>query len=1076
MDQHSHGGGVRVGGRYELGELLGRGGMAEVRSGTDIRLGRTVAVKRLRTDLASDPTFQARFRREAQSAAGLNHPNIVSVYDTGEEMAADGSHVQPYIVMEYVAGRTLRDVLNDGRKLLPERALEIMAGVLDALDYSHRAGIIHRDIKPANVMLTPSGDVKVMDFGIARAIADGTSTMTQTAAVVGTAQYLSPEQARGETVDSRSDVYSAGCLLYELLAGRPPFVGDSPFSVAYQHVREQAEPPSTHNPELDAALDAIVMKALAKRVGDRYQSAAEMQADVRRYLDGDPVTATVTPAVAAPLPEADATSIFRPASDVDADDEPEQRKRWPLLVLGIVVVALLGGAIAFGTALFETEEPEQATVPQVTNMTLRAAERRLESEGLEIGDVDRVNSDDVPRGRVMEQDPGSGETVDPGTAIDLTVSAGTEMVTVPFVIGQPRDEAEAELTDAGLEPVFQTEDSDEPADTVLRTSPDAAESVAVGSTVTVVVSTGPAEVPNVVGLAEDAAVRRLDRAGFEVQVETDTTTPADPGRVLSQTPEGLTEATRGSTVTIVVSDYEEPTPTEEVTPTDEATPPEDENGDGEGTETAEEKAEEKARAKATEPSYPRPADASGGVGGAGEAHLGRPGERRSLDELLLDVPAELVLVDRLEVGAQVGTGRDLRPHRVHVADRGDDVRRRVGHAVEEHGVADALDAGRRDHPLALEGHRLGTRRPHRVGDGLDVLLVDDRVAGVLPGRLPHLPGGVVEGDRHPGTLDRRQPCGHLQRLDLLLQLVHPGAVEPLAQRLDLRVEPGDVRLEPLHPGGLLLCEVGEVGVGVGPQVDAVGVDRARRQQDPRTGERERGEEPPAPRSGRPDASRRSTAVPARSGPGRGSRWRGSVTVPSGWFGVSARVRREVLPRGGALADYASRRTRGLRPGRRGRRVLVAAPSQPRSISVSKPRSAAAPDASRGSSISVVRTAIAGLLAVGGLAYAIYYVFGVLQDGTPAALADLGDWNYLIGFGAMFLGLMLLAHERTPLGRGRGVVVGMLGCFLIGLIWIVVYYVTSQDANVPFIRDLANYNLLVGIGFMATGFVYATKWE
>src|SRR5688572_4248609 len=301
MDQGTQGGGARIGGRYELGDLLGRGGMAEVRRGTDVRLGRTVAIKRLRVDLATDPTFQARVRREAQSAAGLNHPNIVAVYDSGEEMAADGTHVQPYIVMEYVPGRTLRDVLNDGRRVLPERALEIMSGVLAALDYSHRAGIIHRDIKPANVMLTPSGDIKVMDFGIARAISDGTSTMTQTSAVVGTAQYLSPEQARGETVDSRSDVYSTGCLLYELLTGRPPFVGDSPFSVAYQHVREVAEPPRTHNPELPEELDAITMKALAKKVEDRYQSAAEMRADIQRYLDGQPVDAPTAVVAAAPV-------------------------------------------------------------------------------------------------------------------------------------------------------------------------------------------------------------------------------------------------------------------------------------------------------------------------------------------------------------------------------------------------------------------------------------------------------------------------------------------------------------------------------------------------------------------------------------------------------------------------------------------------------------------------------------------------------------------------------------------------------------------------------------------------------
>ena len=225
------------------------------------------------------PTSPATRRSRPGSAArrspsaSLNHPAIVAVYDTGEELATDGSGVaQPYIVMEYVAGRTLRDILREGRKILPERALEITSGVLSALDYSHRAGIIHRDIKPGNVMLTPSGDVKVMDFGIARAISDASSTMTQTAAVVGTAQYLSPEQARGETVDSRSDVYSAGCLLYELLTGRPPFVGDSPVAVAYQHVREPAAPPSDHDTELPAEVDAIVMKSLAKRVEDRYQS------------------------------------------------------------------------------------------------------------------------------------------------------------------------------------------------------------------------------------------------------------------------------------------------------------------------------------------------------------------------------------------------------------------------------------------------------------------------------------------------------------------------------------------------------------------------------------------------------------------------------------------------------------------------------------------------------------------------------------------------------------------------------------------------------------------------------------
>ena len=251
-----------LGGRYELDGIVGRGGMAEVYRARDIRLDRIVAVKTLREDLARDQTFQARFRREAQSAASLNHPSIVAVYDTGEDMM--GPTPVPYIVMEYVDGRTLRDLLRDDRRLLPERALEITDGVLRALDYSHRNGIVHRDIKPGNVMLTRTGEVKVMDFGIARAVSDAQATMTQTAQVIGTAQYLSPEQARGERVDARSDLYSAGCLLYELLTGRPPFTGDSPVAIAYQHVRENPIPPSRVDPEIPAWADSIVLKAMAK--------------------------------------------------------------------------------------------------------------------------------------------------------------------------------------------------------------------------------------------------------------------------------------------------------------------------------------------------------------------------------------------------------------------------------------------------------------------------------------------------------------------------------------------------------------------------------------------------------------------------------------------------------------------------------------------------------------------------------------------------------------------------------------------------------------------------------------------
>jgi serine/threonine-protein kinase len=568
---------VKIGARYELGELLGRGGMAEVRKGTDVRLGRIVAVKRLRTDLASDPTFQARFRREAQSSASLNHPSIVAVYDTGEEMSTDGTHVaQPYIVMEYVAGRTLREILREGRKILPERALEITAGVLSALDYSHRAGIIHRDIKPANVMLTPSGDVKVMDFGIARAIADSSSTMTQTAAVVGTAQYLSPEQARGETVDSRSDVYSAGCLLYELLTGRPPFVGDSPVSVAYQHVREQAEPPSSLDPELPPEVDAIVMKSLAKRVEDRYQSAAAMRADIERHLGGKPI-------VAPPVPVDEDGTTFMPAGGdsettsvfgATSDDEEDKKKRWPLVLLAVIVAALLVGAAIFGQMLFNSE-PEQRSVPTLLNLTQAQAERALDDAGLTLGDVEEEASQDVPRGRVISQTPDPGDFLAPGDPVDILVSTGNPEVVVPDVLGASRAQARQELEDLGLRVRTEEEASDEEAGIVIDTDPRPATNVSVGSVVTLFYSDGPEEVPSVLGLSRQEATRELRRAGFEVSVSLDPETRAEKGTVLEQSPEAFTEQPAGTTVVITVSSYEEPEPEPEPEPTPTETPDEE---------------------------------------------------------------------------------------------------------------------------------------------------------------------------------------------------------------------------------------------------------------------------------------------------------------------------------------------------------------------------------------------------------------------------------------------------------------------------------------------------------------------
>ena len=441
---------IRLGDRYELGGLLGRGGMADVRIGQDLRLGRTVAIKQLRPDLSSDDTFQARFRREAQSAAALNHPAIVAVYDTGDAMDVHGNHI-PYIVMEYVEGQTLREILNDDRKILPERALSITADVLSALDYSHRSGIIHRDIKPANVMLTPSGQVKVMDFGIARAIADSSSAMTATAAVIGTAQYLSPEQARGETVDARSDIYSTGCLLYELLTGRPPFVGESPVSVAYQHVREEARPPSQLNPDVSSTVDNIVARSLAKRTDDRYQSAADMRHDLERAIAGQqvdaPAAATQGGGTAVGMgalaglggglgaTQVGGTRVAEPRSHRDDDDEPSEddsRKWWAYAILGI----LLLGALAFG--IYQLTQPEEAPQVEVTDVVgeeFDVAKRALENDGFTVAEAVEETSEDVPEGEVISQNPEAGTKADEGSEVELTVSSGAGQVTIPQLTG-----------------------------------------------------------------------------------------------------------------------------------------------------------------------------------------------------------------------------------------------------------------------------------------------------------------------------------------------------------------------------------------------------------------------------------------------------------------------------------------------------------------------------------------------------------------------------------------------------------------------------------------------------------------
>jgi len=555
---------IRLGDRYELGGLLGRGGMADVRVGRDLRLGRTVAVKQLRTDLSADETFQARFRREAQSSAALNHPSIVAVYDTGDAVNTHGAHV-PYIVMEYVEGQTLRDILRgaeDGRKILPERALSIAADVLSALDYSHRSGIIHRDIKPANVMVTPAGVVKVMDFGIARAIADTSSAMTQTAAVIGTAQYLSPEQARGETVDARSDIYSAGCLLFELLTGRPPFVGESPVSVAYQHVREVPKAPSQLNPDVSESVDHIVAKSLAKRVEDRYQSAADMRQDIELVLAGGTVEAgaqatavggaatAVVPAVAAKRTERAEPGARRA---VPEEDEQGERRWWIAGVIGLLLA--LAGVIAFLmiTSGGGEKEPVMVTVPAVTGKEAQVAERLLTQAGFKV-DTEERSDDKIAEGHVIESDPAEGTDAEKGSTVTLILSAGPETVSITDLRGLDYDTAKERLEDLGLKVKKEAVDDSAGKDIVINTDPPSGTSVEIGSTVTIIVSRGQTTVPNVVGMKQADAQKALEEAGLKVgNVAEDAEATQDKGIVSAQSVSSGQQVSRGTTVNITVS-------------------------------------------------------------------------------------------------------------------------------------------------------------------------------------------------------------------------------------------------------------------------------------------------------------------------------------------------------------------------------------------------------------------------------------------------------------------------------------------------------------------------------------------
>jgi serine/threonine-protein kinase len=581
-----------LGERYEIGGVLGRGGMAEVHRGRDLRLGREVAVKVLRQDLARDPSFQVRFRREAQAAASLNHPAIVAVYDTGEDRTATGA--TPYIVMEYVEGDTLRDVLRREGPLPPERAMALAADICGALDFSHRNGIVHRDVKPGNVMITPQGTVKVMDFGIARAVSDSAATMTSTAAVIGTAQYLSPEQARGEGVDARSDVYSMGCMLYELVTGAPPFTGDSPVSVAYQHVREDPRLPSSINPDIPAELDAILLKAMSKNPANRYQSAADMRSDLLRALAGQRVEATPvmgdaekTAIIGAPVGGYGAAGYGYADDDewADEDEHARRRKRRIIAIVSVVAALLLGGVIA--TAILLNKEPEApaaaatVAVPSVAGKEEAAARSEIEAAGLVVGTVVTEANPTVPEGSVIRTDPAGGAQVEEGSPVGLFVSAGPDTITVPNVIQFDEERAISTLVAAGFNADNITSvpaDSLEDEGTVIGVSPGENTQASPNAPIRLQVSTGTIELPDVAGKTEGEARNALVEAGFSAGQITTSSVERDDvpqGTVVGTDPGVGTDVGAGEDIVLLVAvptpPAEEPTATP--TPTETSASP-----------------------------------------------------------------------------------------------------------------------------------------------------------------------------------------------------------------------------------------------------------------------------------------------------------------------------------------------------------------------------------------------------------------------------------------------------------------------------------------------------------------------
>jgi serine/threonine-protein kinase len=539
--------------------------MAEVFLARDQLLDRPVAVKVLFPEFATDRSFVERFRREATAAANLNHPNIVGVYDWGE---ADGTY---FIVMEYVDGRTLSEVLRDEGPLHPDRAADVGADVAAALGFAHRNGVVHRDVKPGNVIVTQAGQVKVADFGIARAItANADENLTQVGTVMGTATYFSPEQARGDAVDPRSDIYSLGCVLYELLVGKPPFSGDTPVAIAYKHVQESPVPLRHLNIELPTAIEAIVLKCLAKNPANRYPSAEDLRADLRRFREGNrilaepvmapPVDPGATSVVAATtaVPAADGSGTGAAPVYVDEDDEPKRSSGLFLAALIVLLLLLAGMLYLLAQQLTGDDSGEdvvQVEVPRVVGEEVAEAQRILEDRGFRVSITQEAN-EDFEEGVVFDQDPENGEKVDEGSTVRLKVSAGAEAIPVPDVIGSQVEQARLLLSGQGFTVrVEEVNSEDAPVGEVVDQDPGPNEEAPRGSEVTLIVSKGPADrpVPDVVGRTIAEASNLLGQAGFTVNQTSEPSTTVEEGVVIRTDPPADTVRPKGSAVTVVVS-------------------------------------------------------------------------------------------------------------------------------------------------------------------------------------------------------------------------------------------------------------------------------------------------------------------------------------------------------------------------------------------------------------------------------------------------------------------------------------------------------------------------------------------